>query len=53
MARKSTGLPDLKLYLTTRRVHGSRRRGRNAVNMWAADTLVACARRERAIQGCG
>lgn len=37
MAQK--GWPRLDMYLSTRKVGGSRRRARNAVNMWAADTL--------------
>lgn len=43
-------LPYLPMYLETRHVGGSRRRGRNAVNAWAADTLVAVPRRRAELE---
>jgi hypothetical protein len=45
---KPTGLPDLQLFLTTHKVHCSRRRGRNASNLWAARTLCAVRRKHEA-----
>ncbi len=42
------GLPYLPMYLKTRHVRGSRRRGRNASNSWAVDMLVKVKRLQSA-----
>lgn len=43
------GQPDLQMYITTSRVRGSRRRGRNASNRYFARVMTLdaeCAKRE-------
>lgn len=45
---KLRGLPNLKMFLETRKVRCSRRRGRNASNLWVAMMLRALARRGEA-----